>query len=135
MSGFPVAVGVHRGNYHAISKSFWFGELSISSKGVKEGVLKYSYRGLPCDVGLVEWTRTMDRWIRFLNLNRPLGDWGEPAPRVSLSPAVPLTPFCRRVHCRMSKGLTRERSHSATRHPGYESAMISSRFFITSKRN
>lgn len=42
---------------------------------------------------LVERTRTIDRWIRFLNLNRPLGDWGEPAPRVS-PPAVPLTPFC-----------------------------------------
>lgn len=89
MSGFLVAVGVHRGNYRAISKSFWFGELSVCSKGVKEGVLKYSYRGLPCDVDLVEWTRTMDRWIRFLNLNRPLGDWGEPAPRVSSLPPFP----------------------------------------------
>lgn len=28
---------------------------------------------------LAERIRTMDRWIRFLNLNHPLGDWGEPA--------------------------------------------------------
>lgn len=28
----------------------WFGELLVARKGGLEGVLKYSYRGLPCDV-------------------------------------------------------------------------------------
>lgn len=44
---------------------------------------------------LVERPRTMARWIRFLNLNHSLGDWGEPAP---LPPSdvhgFSLTPFC-----------------------------------------
>lgn len=80
-------------------------------------------------LNLVERTRTIDRWIRFLNLNRPLGDWGEPAPRVS-PPAVPLTPFCRGIHCRTSKGLTRERSYSASQHPGYENTIFSLFFLI-----
>lgn len=37
-----------QGNY--ISESFWFGELLVCSKRTIEGVLKYSYRGLPYDV-------------------------------------------------------------------------------------
>lgn len=45
MSGFLIVVGVHRVNYRAVSKSFWFGELLVCSKGVEEDILKYSYRG------------------------------------------------------------------------------------------
>lgn len=73
---------------------------------------------------LAERIRTMDRWIRFLNLNHPLGDWGEPAPLPPLYPSlvvflslsfrvfprvVSLTPFCWELHCHKytSKGLTR----------------------------
>jgi len=83
---------------------------------------------------LAERTRTMDQWIRFLNLNRPLRDWGEPAPHASF-PAAPLTPFCQAVHCRMSKGLTRERSYLTTRHSRYESTTLASSFFYVTPKH
>jgi hypothetical protein len=41
---------------------------------------------------LVERARTMARWIRFLSLNHPPGNWGEPAPPPATFPCAPLLP-------------------------------------------